>query len=256
MAIITTNFVPVIVTNYFQTNWTAELHADRAVFSSTRPAPLAGKYTLLIPADTNSTAGDGYGKVSVSTKGSLTFSGALADGTKVSQKATVSKNGDWPLYLNLYKGKGMLLSRIVFDTNQPDTDLSGLMNWFKRTQVAKYYPAGFTNESLIVGSRLITPVGINRLLAPATAVVGFTNGNLVADFANDVTIDAAGKVTNLDTNKLTVSLSKSTGLMTGSATPPTGGKSVSFKGAILQKQNRAAGYFLGTNSSGRVSLGQ
>ena len=259
MEVYLTNFVTVVETNYFRTNWIAELHADRAVFSSARPAPLAGKYTLLIPADTNSTAGpfgDGYGKVSVSIKGGLTFSGSLADGTKVAQKVPISKNGDWPLYLRLYKNKGMLLSRIVFDTNQPDTDLSGLMNWFKRPQVAKYYGAGFTSESMVVGSRFMAPIGTNRLLGLTTAVVGFTNGNLTADFANNVTVDAAGKVTNLGTNKLSLGLNKSSGLMSGSVTPPApaASKSISFKGAILQKQNRAAGFFLGTNSSGRVSL--
>jgi hypothetical protein len=167
-----TNFVPARITNYFQTNWTAELRADRAVFSSTSPAPQAGKYTLLIPADTNSTGGpfgDGYGTVTVNTKGSLTFSGSLADGTKVTQKVPISKNGDWPLYLNLYKNKGTLLSRIVLDTNQPDTDLSGLMNWFKRTQTARYYPGGFTNESMIVGSRFSQEHMHHRTVAPSQA---------------------------------------------------------------------------------------
>ena len=244
-----------IVTTFHTNQWVAELHAYRPNF--TNPAPQAGKYTLIIPADPNSTNGpfgDGYGTAAVNTKGSLTFSGSLADGTKVTQKVPISKNGDWPLYLNLYKGKGTLLSRLVFDTNQPNTDVSGLMNWFKRTQVAKYFGAGFTNESMIVGSQFIAPTGTNRLLALTTGVAGFTNGNLVADFANDVTVDAAGKVTNQGANKLSLSLSKSSGLMSGSATPPAGGKTVSFKGAILQKQNRGSGYFLGTNASGRVSL--
>jgi hypothetical protein len=253
-----TNFVNVVETNYFRTKWTAELHADRAVFSSTRPTPLAGKYTLIIPADTNSTNGPfgyGYGTASISTKGSLTFSGSLADGTKITQKVPISKNGDWPLYLNLYKGKGMLLSRIVFDTSQPNTDLSGLMNWFKRTQVAKYYPGGFTNESMIVGSRFIPPAGTNRVLELTTAVVAFTNGNLSADFTNAIAIDAKGKVINESTNKLTLSASKSSGTFSGSATPPTGGKAVSFKGALLQKQTNGFGFFLGTNASGRVSIG-
>lgn len=259
MEVITTNIISVTVTNYINTNWIADLHADRAVYSITPPAPQAGKYTLLIPADTNSPAGpfgDGYGTATVNTKGSLTFKGSLADGTKVSQKVPISKNGDWPLYLNLYKNRGTFLSRIVIDTNQPDTDLSGLMNWFKRTQVAKYYGAGFTNESTIVGSRFVPPTATTRLLALTTGVVGFTNGNLMADFANDVTLDAAGKVTNLDTNKLSLSLNKASGLMAGAVTPPTGGRSLPFKGAVLQKQNRGSGYFLGTNSSGRVSLGQ
>jgi cyclophilin family peptidyl-prolyl cis-trans isomerase len=246
-------------TNLYTNRWSSELHAYRPVFTTADPAPQAGKYTLLIPADINSSAGpfgDGYGTVSVNTKGSLTFSGSLADGTKVTQKVPISRNGDWPLYLNLYKGNGTLLSKIVLDTNSPDTDLSGLMNWFKRTQVAKYFGAGFTNESTIVGSRFIAPAGTNRLLELTNAVVGFTNGNLAADFANDVTLDAAGKVTNMDTNKLSLSLSKSSGLMSGSATPPApaGAKKVSFKGAVLQKQNRGAGYFLGTNATGRVSI--
>jgi cyclophilin family peptidyl-prolyl cis-trans isomerase len=252
-----TNFVTVLTNMFFRTNWFAELQADRAVFGSARPAPMAGNYTLLIPADTNSSTGpfgDGYARVSINTKGSLTFNGCLADGTKVTQKVPISKNGDWPLYLNLYKNKGTLLSRIVLDTNQPDTDLSGLMNWFKRTQVAKYYPGGFTNESMIVGSRFTPPIGTNRLLGLTAAVVGFTNGNLVVDFANDVTLDAAGKVTNLDTNRLSLNLNKSSGLMTGSFTPPAGTRALPLKGAVLQKQNRGAGYFLGTNSSGRVSI--
>jgi cyclophilin family peptidyl-prolyl cis-trans isomerase len=253
-----TNFVTVLTTNFFRTNWVAALQADRAVFSPTRLAPQAGKYALIIPADTNSINGpfgDGYGTASISTKGSLTFSGSLADGTKVTQKVPISKNGDWPLYLNLYKGKGMLLSRIVFDTNQPETDLSGLMNWFKRTQVAKYYPGGFTNESMIVGSRFTPPVGTNRLLGLTVAVVSFTNGNLSADFTNSIIIDSKSKVINESPNKLTLSASKSSGTFSGSVTPPTGGKAVSFKGALLQKQTNGFGFFLGTNASGRVSIG-
>jgi hypothetical protein len=79
----------------------------------------------------------------------------------------------------------------------------------------------------------------------------------VADFANDVTLDAAGKVTNLDMNKLSLNLNKSSGLITGAVTPPTGGRSLPVKGAVLQRQNRGSGYFLGTNNtSGHVSLGQ
>jgi hypothetical protein len=244
----------------FLTNrWVSELHAYRPVFTTANPAPQAGKYTLIIPAATTSTNGpfgDGYGTVSVSTKGSLTFSGSLSDGTKVTQKVPISNYGDWPLYLNLYKGKGTLLSRLVFDTNQPDTDVSGLMNWFKRTQLAKYFGAGFTNESMIVGSRFVAPKGTNRLLALTTGVAGFTNGNLVADFANGVTVDAPGKVTNVDAgiNRLVMSLNRASGLMSGSVTPPGATRAIPFKGAVLQKQNRGSGYFLGTNASGRVSL--
>jgi hypothetical protein len=239
------------------TVWTANLMADRAVFNAkTLQAPQAGKYTLIIPVDTNSAAGpggDGFGTVIVSTAGAVSFSGTLADGTKITQKTTLSKNGQWPFYAPLYKGKGSLISWVTF-TNETDTDFDGLFNWFKQTQTAKYYPGGFTNEAMIAGSRFVTPTATNLLIDITNGIVGFTNGNLTTNFTNHVMLDAGGKVFNQGTNKLSLSISKSSGTLSGSVTPPGGGKAVSFKGALLQKQNGGSGFFLGTNASGRVCL--
>lgn len=239
------------------TVWSVDLVADRAVFGGTNLAPLTGKYTMIIPSDTNSSSGpfgDSYGTVSVSSKGGVSFSGALADGTKVTQKTGLSKIGQWPLYVPLYKGKGALVSWVTFDTNAPMTDFSGTLNWFKQPQSVKYFPAGFTNELDIAGSLFTKPASTNWVINLTNAVVAFTNGNLSADFTNTIAIDAKGKVINESTNKLTLSASKSSGTFSGSATPPAGGKAVSFKGAVLQKQTNGFGFFLGTNSSGRVSI--
>jgi cyclophilin family peptidyl-prolyl cis-trans isomerase len=239
------------------TVWSVDLLADRAVFGSTNPAPLMGKYTMVIPSDTNAFTGpfgDGYGTVSVSSKGGVSFSGVLADGTKVTQKTGLSKIGQWPFYVPLYKGKGALVSWVTFDTNAPMTDFSGVLNWFKQPQLVKYFPAGFTNETVIAGSLFTKPASTNWVIDLTNVVVAFTNGNLSADFTNLITIDAKGKVINQSTNKLTFSASKSSGTFSGSATPPAGGKAVSFKGAVLQKQTNGFGFFLGTNASGRVSI--
>jgi hypothetical protein len=47
----------------------------------------------------------------------------------------------------------------------------------------------------------------------------------------------------------------SSGLFKGSYTPTNAkAKAVSFAGAVLQKGTNAAGYYLGTNQSGRVLL--
>jgi len=85
------------------------------------------------------------------------------------------------------------------------------------------------------------------LLALTAGVAGFTNGNPTADFADNVTLDASGKVTNLDAgvNRLVMSLNKANGLISGSVTPPGATRAVPFKGAVLQKQNGGSGYFLG-----------
>jgi hypothetical protein len=139
-------------------------------------------------------------------------------------------------------------------TNETDSDFNGLFNWFKQTQTAKYYPAGFTNEAVLVGSHFLPPTPTNLVLHITNGVVAFTNGNVMPGFTNLVVLDAKGKVTNEGKNRMTLSLSKSSGTFTGTVTPPGTNRAVSFKGALLQKQNLGSGFFLGTNESGRVSL--
>jgi cyclophilin family peptidyl-prolyl cis-trans isomerase len=237
--------------------WSVGLVADRAVFGGTNPAPLMGKYTMIIPSGTNSSDGPfgaGYGTVSVNTRGGVSFSGVLADGTKVTQRTSLSRMGQWPLYVPLHKGKGALVSWVTFDTNAALTDFTGLLSWFKQNQPVTYFPGGFTNETTVLGSRFSKPGSTNWVLDLTNAVVAFTNGNLSADFTNAVAIDAKGKVVNESTNKLSLSASKSSGTFSGSATPPASGKVLSFKGAVLQKQTNGFGFFLGTSASGRVSI--
>jgi hypothetical protein len=166
----------------------------------------------------------------------------------------VSKNGALPLYVPLYHGAGAVVSWVTFNTNQATTDLTGLLNWIKRTQpTAKYYSGGFSNEVMAVGSRYIPPVN-TRVLNLTNAVAGFTNGNLTADFANHVTLGADNRIQNNSANALSMTIQKPNGLFNGSVTPPGGGSAQSFKGAILQKQNRGAGFLLGTSQSSQVSL--
>jgi hypothetical protein len=251
-----------VVTNYFLTTtetnlWRAELMADRAVFNATvNRAPLAGSYTMLIPLDTNSPAGptgDGFGRVTVSSSGKVSFNGTLADGTKAVQKTPLSKTGNWPLYLPLYKGQGALVSWVNFNTNAPDTDFSGLLTWIKQSQpTARFYADGFTNETEIAGSRFVPPTAGNQVVALSDAIVGFVGGNLTTDFTNSVTLGADSKIVNHGANKLVLSISKSSGLFTGSVTPPDATASVPYKGAVLQKSKLGGGFFLGTNQAGRV----
>jgi hypothetical protein len=61
-------------------------------------------------------------------------------------------------------------------------------------------------------------------------------------------------VTNLATNKLTLSISKATGLFRGSVKAPGATRSTPFKGVLFQKADFGAGFFLGTDQSGRVEF--
>ena len=238
--------------------WTADLAGDRAVFNKTNAAPQFGKYTLLLlgsPGGGLAPEGDSYGTASVDSKGVVKMKGHLADKTSIASKVPISKNGEWPLYVSLYGGQGALLGWAAF-TNQPSTDFEGMISWLKPAiPTAIYHPDGFSSEAALLGSRYIPPVGnASRIIALTNAVVSLSGGNLAQSYTNDVILGFGPKVTNSSPDSLTMSFKLSSGLFSGTFTPAGETKAVSFKGVALQKANIAAGFFLGTNQSGRVAL--
>jgi hypothetical protein len=236
--------------------WTANLAADRAAFSaSTNPAPYLGAYTWVVSSSNDPATGpggDGFGTVRVDASGRITFLGILGDGTKATQKVPISQNGDWPLYVGLYGGKGSLLGWTSV-TNHEDGDLNGILSWSKAAAAGKLYANGFTNNATLTGSRYTRP-NSGRVLNLINGFVTFTGGDLSAPFTNHVTLTEDNRFANLSTNKLTLSITPATGLFAGTGTDPVTGKSIPFKGAVLRKQNRASGHFLGPTQSGRVSV--
>jgi hypothetical protein len=238
--------------------WSASLELDRLLFTRTNTNSFAGKYTIVLPPDPGSPAGpqgDGVGSLSVTPDGRIKFAGKLADGTRASQATTLSKSGSWPFYASLYSGKGSLVGVSRLDTNSPDSDLTGDLLWFKQVQPgARYSPAGFTNAVAMMGSAYRPPDAVNAALNLSSASLAFTNTELGLAFENQITLNPAGAIANLSPNKVSLRLSKSTGLFTGSVTPPSGGKAWPFCGALLQKPTMGAGFLLGTNQSGEVLL--
>ncbi len=236
--------------------WTAELTANRAVYSKTNPAPQAGrKFTvMLLGSEDSQTQPGGYsfGTVSVDALGNLAFSGSLGDGSKVVQTTFLSKHGDWPFYLPLYSGKGVALGWLQF-TNQTDTDITGVVKWIKLPQPGKFYPNGFvcTNGLEVSGSLYSFTNGL-RLLNWTNGETVLADGNLPQSITNQVVLDVNNKVTG--SNKLSLTITAS-GLFQGTMTDPATRKVITMNGVVLQKQNAGVGSFLGTNQSGSVWLG-
>jgi hypothetical protein len=242
------------------TVWSSELVLDRAIYNRHNPAPGAGRYTVVIEPDTNSMtgpAGNSVGTILLGTSGTISFAGRLADGTRVSQRSTLSKAGLWPFYGSPYRGLGSILSPVTLDTNQSTTDLSGPLCWFKQSQAgARYYPEGFTNSTTLLGSQYRAPQGTNPVLSLTSAVLSFTSDPLGPGFACDIDLTPQNTILNRSSNKLTVRLSKATGLFAGSVVPPGGTQALPFSGALLQKRNAGVGFYLGTNHhSSDVLLG-
>ncbi|PYJ06493.1 MAG: hypothetical protein DME25_06560, partial [Verrucomicrobia bacterium] len=240
-------------------NWTAQLLGDRAVFSRTQPAPQAGAYTVILlgtPASTLAPEGDSYGTATVNANGVVRVSGFLADKSAIAGSVSLSKAGHWPLYFSLYGGKGALLGWVTL-ADRPTTDLDGVLSWIKPPlPTARYYPGGFTSEAALLGSSYTPPAGeTNRLLRLTEATVLFSGGNLSQRWTNAVVLGPRSTITNASPNSLAMTFRLSSGLFRGRFLAPDESEAVLFKGVAFQKANYGSGYFLGTNQSGRVSLG-
>jgi len=232
--------------------WTSDLIADAAVYSRTNPAPQAGKYTLVFPGSgngSNQPAGNGFGSVTVNDLGGVTFIGTLGDGTPVTSTTTVSGEGQWPLYISLYGGKGSMVGWLSF-TN--DGIIDGQVGWFKQPQPsAKLYPGGFTNSPVALGSSYHFTNGL-PVLGSADGVLSLINGSAQENMTERVGIspDAQDK----DQGGVKLVFNNSTGLFKGSLRNPSTGQPMSVVGAVLQSQQIGAGYFLGTTGTGSVVL--
>ena len=235
--------------------FTSQLALNRAVFNKkTNPAPasLVGKFTALFQPTSSAAGtpqGDGFATVSVDAGGRIRMAGQLADGTKIAQGATLS-NGEWPLFVLLYKKSGFLSGVVSFQAVPDTSDFAGDLDWLK--------PAAFTNKLQAIGSRYIAPPKGQRLLNFANtspnAHVTTTAGNVAPPLDKAVTLTTANKieVSAFQPERLKLSIKVPTGVMSGSFLDS--GKTRKLNGVIFQKQNLGSGFFLGTSESGLFEL--
>ena len=233
--------------------WTANLAANPAIYSRTNLAPQAGRYTMLIPGIYNSSgqpAGNGFASVTVNTLGAVSLSGTMGDGTAFISSSAVGSEGQWPFYVSLYGGKGSMLGWLTFATNG---DINGQIDWFKTPQTtAKLYPGGFTNGTEVVGSTYKYTNGLPVLdFSDDTGTLSLINGDLAESITNEVGLGILPATASC-TNKLTVM--NASGMFHGTVINPATKKPIAVSGIVLQKQNYGAGYFLGTNQCGSMSL--
>jgi hypothetical protein len=90
--------------------------------------------------------------------------------------------------------------------------------------------------------------------AACNLLAALGSGNLGSVLSNSVTLDAKNKVTSCVTNGFKLTVVPATGLFSGSFLNPATHKATKFSGVLSQKQDIGAGFFLGTNQSGFVTL--
>ena len=223
-------------------NWDAPLLANLTpVWTAKNPSPLSGRYTMALTGATG--AGDSFGVVSVNPLGVVTVAGSLADGVAFSQSGPVSKMGQWPFYAYKASGKDTVKGWI----NLSGGSLSGAsVAWLKSPNAGHYYPGGFNDILQLIGSRYVAPTKNAPVLSLLNASVTLSGGGLASDVNTPVSLQ---RNLGYGAGSVTMSFNAATGAFSGKY-----GSRQTLSGVVLQNQDSARGFFLGTTESGAVLL--
>jgi hypothetical protein len=232
----------------------------KAFNAKTNPAPQAGKYTALLQFDsaaTDTPQANGIGVVGISTSGAIRFVGALADGTRLSQGTVLSKSGEWPLYVLLYKKQGSLFGELHF-REKAGSDFDGTLQWSRPpTPNDKIQTAGFSATLATIGSKYVAPPARPAVLdLPKGATATLSDADLTPALIKSLTLSPPNKFVVLDpgADKFSLSATAANGLLSGRFIHPKIGSSTTVQGVVFQKENFGSGFFLRPSVIGSFGL--
>ncbi len=229
---------------------TLSLEANLNVFGKANPTSLVGSYTIVVQG-TDGSMGNGIGTASINSSGTVQWNVTLPDGTKLSEKTTLSRSGLWPLYAAPYKSGGVVIGWMQFSGAASD-GFAGQCVWTKPSGAGAPYSGGLTNEINVQGSDYKAPPLAFRTFGGSQVV--FSGGSLSGCITNSVNWGPNNKVVNSSTNKLSLSITSANGLFKGTVVDPATGKNVQFQGVLYEKGNVGLGFFPSGNQSGAVSF--
>jgi hypothetical protein len=278
--------------------WTAEITALKAITVNTNSV---GSYTMLVPRDTETgypvtgPGGIGSGSMTNDVKGFSKLGLTVGDVDKTQKgtlKTSLSKDGEWPLYVPLYRSTttytntylgnavlskkeylGSVFGWVTYGDSNTAPVCSSL-NWIKTTLPDApsyvffkptnkvFYAGGYSNQVGMLASAYTVPAVSQTAINYTSLEVVVSDGNLSEPVTNAATLLATNKVvlsaftTNsaemVQNNKMTISFNKKFGTFSGNFLRPQDGVKTDFVGALLQNTTNASGHFLGTNQSGSV----
>jgi len=223
-------------------------------------AATATSYTIRLPHSSDLTLpqGDGYGTLTISNKGAVQLAGKLGDGTSFTAGATLLANHTIPLYILLYTSKGCLAGTLTLEPTV-NGDLDGPVLWSKPATSGAYTPGAFTTTTELYGSLYTKPLSGHTVISVTAGNVVLNAGNLtlpVPPIAIPALLSTANKVTfPVPTDSLTIKISTSDGLFSGSFKDPATHAKRDFNGALFQGTlNFGVGVFKGSSEAGSIEL--
>lgn len=228
-------------------------------------ALVPGRYTLAIPPnpdaakDSDIPQGSGHMAIAVNNKGSASCATRLGDWAAFTASPAICEDGSFSLYVRPYRNPKGLFAGVVDVMDVPEvSDIEGEFEWACPAQrpPLKRYSAGFSVASLSgLGSRYVIPSTAQGMLQLGAArKVGVT---MVAEDLTASIVSATAWI-NVSANAScspqlrTLSLSRSTGSFIG--TVRDGGRTLEFRGVVLQKLNLGVGVLAGPFHTGDVRL--
>ena len=246
------------------------LDAYAAAYNSGQSAPEAGKkYTLLLAStgtDSTIPEGTGWATMTVSKTGGAIVAGQLPDGESFRSPGLIVGGTDGDQFIVesslsypsvTPKGaKGYLFGALTFASLTGTSDVSGTLEWIKPGQTRGNYQPAFDTTLNLIGS-VYTPPKRGGGILP-----NFTQGDLILSDTNGCSVTQTVaftpsntvKLTGTVQDKLTLTVTPSTGVFKGTLVYPEPKILTTFSGVLFQDEIVGAGYFLGPNGSGTVIL--
>lgn len=250
----------------------ASFYAWKSPWTSTNKPPAAypGYYTARFNRDNASgdgPRGEGYATLTLTTTGTATWAGKLADGTPITGASLLCEGGEVPFHFMLYTGKGSLQGAVIVQSSTglitPHTMPAA--DWFRLPPAAvpptRSYASGFHILDLsLQGARypktpapslatlLSLPPTASNLRITVADVFGATNQFVLVGTVSPTGVITLPTTTSANPNQVKLTFAPATGIYTGSYTLPAQDNSparkADFSGILIAPQNFATGYHL------------
>ncbi len=232
------------------------------VHSRNAPSPRAGKYTMLFEPGTgapNDLTAPGYATVTIGVNGSMAWKGKLPDGATLKGSAWLNNADSAAFYSPLYVAKNPFAGSMAGPVLVTSAEITGALDWRKPLQAkGAFWPGGFQMLVNGRGWRYTPPSSFAPVITIASPELTLTGPIQVGTFTRSATITPRSAFVFPDPNveRVRLTLSKSTGSVSGSYTDTEAGRKIVRKlaGVIIQAENRAAGFFQGTSTAGTWEL--
>jgi hypothetical protein len=211
-------------------------------------------------------AGLGWANLKISSSGMVVLRGKLGDGSKFNEVAFISKSGTWPLFdtptgpHSVVAGwVTMTNAPVVFDSESVPSDLNADLLWNRPANPkSQFFPAGFNTRLTLLGSKYTVPAPGTSILpvmdTTCNTWVVFGGGNLPGIVTNTVTLAITDQVIDCGGGSLSLTVTPSKGSFSGVFVPQGTTKKLRLGGLFLQNGAVGGGYFVGTNTTGYVTV--